>query len=273
MRRIVMTTVAAVALLLFGPAALAGSDSPTPYTVDATGITLPAGVVFRDNGHVNVRWNGGAAGLHFEAKCVTRTDAECAGARHSAAQYIGRSFIPWSAFGLTDGCVTWVQLSDFNEHFGEGGQEPVCLGSEEPCPTTSPSPTPTGTPSLPSSPAPTPTTSEPSPTVSPSSMPSPIVSPSSAPTVEPTRTPTGKPSPTPSLSSPTLAPSPSIAAPPMPPAPDPSPTDDVAERVVGGLAVTGVDTGLVFMTGLYLVVGGLIAWGLSYKKRHEGGAR
>ncbi|MCR6649758.1 MAG: LPXTG cell wall anchor domain-containing protein [Cellulomonas sp.] len=43
--------------------------------------------------------------------------------------------------------------------------------------------------------------------------------------------------------------------------------------VVGELAATGVDTGLVLMTGLYLLLGGLIAWGLHYKKRHEDGAR
>lgn len=264
MRRIVVTTVAAVALLLVGPAAMAGSDSPTPYTVDTYGITLPAGHVFRDNGHVNIRSTDGATGLHFEAKCVTRTDAECAGPRHTAAQYIGASFIPWSAFGLTDACVTWVQLSDFNEHFGEGGQEPVCLGTEEPCP----SPTPTASPSTPSSPSPTPTTSGPSPTGSPSSTPSPTISPTSVPTVEPTRPPTSRPSPTQSSSSPT----PSLA--PTSPAPEPTPTvAAVPSPVVGELAATGVDTGLVLMTGVYLLLGGLIAWGLHYKNRHEGGAR
>lgn len=118
-------------------ASAAGSDSPTPYTVDATGITLPAGDTFRDNGHVNINtslpsaWN-----LHFESKCIDRTDHECAGKLHNDAQYIGKSFVPWSAFGLSGAfCVRWVQISHYNEHFGEGGQKPVCVmppSEEEP---------------------------------------------------------------------------------------------------------------------------------------------
>ncbi len=110
-----------------------GSDSPTPYTVDQTGITLPAGDTFRDNGHVNIRTNLGNPGLHFEGKCINRTDAECAGARHAAAQFIEKSFIPWSAFGLNgEFCVSWVQISQYNEHFVEGGQAPVGMGCEQP---------------------------------------------------------------------------------------------------------------------------------------------
>lgn len=117
-----------------------GSDSPTPYSVTDTGITLPAGSTFPDNGHVNIRMlAGNTTGLHFESKCITRDDAECAGARHEAAQYIGASFIPWSAFGvdITTECVTWVQISTYNEHFGEGGQPPIgalCSGTDVPEP-------------------------------------------------------------------------------------------------------------------------------------------
>lgn len=112
-----------------------GSDSPTPYTVDQTGITLPAGDTFRDNGHVNITSNPSGTNLHFEGKCITRTDAECAGARHDAAQFIGKSFIPWSAFGLSgEFCVSWVQISNYNEHFGEGGQAPICVTKDKPKP-------------------------------------------------------------------------------------------------------------------------------------------
>lgn len=130
-----LTAIATAGLLLMGaaPALAGGSDSPTPYTVDATGITLPDGETFRDNGHVNIKTTSGPANLHFEGKCVNRTDAECAGERHDAAQFIGKSFIPWSAFGLTsEHCVSWVQLSDYNEHYGEGAQPPVCLTVTEP---------------------------------------------------------------------------------------------------------------------------------------------
>lgn len=108
----------------------AGSDGSTPYSVTTDGITLPSGSTFQDNGHVNLRTTVGNFNMHFEGKCITRTDAECSGARHDAAQFIGKSFIPWSAFGLTGQfCVSWVQISQFNEHFGEGGQTPVCVGT------------------------------------------------------------------------------------------------------------------------------------------------
>ena len=123
-----------LAVVPLGAAAnAAGSDAPTPYTVTKDGIQLPAGDTFRDNGHINIKVTGGSTkrDLHFEGKCITRTDAECAGDRHADAQYIGKSFIPWSAFGLKGSfCVTWVQISHYNEHFGEGGQSPVCVGDD-----------------------------------------------------------------------------------------------------------------------------------------------
>lgn len=121
-----------------------GSDSPTPYTVTAAGIQLPTGEVFRDNGHINVKAskNGPVlANVHMESKCIDRTDHECAGARHIAAQYIGKNFIPWEAFYDIKGtkfCIGWVQISGYNEHYGEGGQPPVGPGCE---PTPTPQPT------------------------------------------------------------------------------------------------------------------------------------
>ena len=122
----------AIVLLLAAPstalASAGGSDSPTPYTVDTEGITLPEGSVFLDNGHINVRTSDDrTVNVHFESKCIDRNDAECSGDRHKFAQYIGKSFIPWSVLGiyLRSECVAWVQLSAFNEHFGEGGQAPI----------------------------------------------------------------------------------------------------------------------------------------------------
>lgn len=186
-------------VVVFATAArAAGSDSPTPYTVDRTGITLPAGETFPDGAHVNVRWDGGAAGLHFEGKCVTRTDAECAGARHDAAQFIGASFIPWAAFGVpADACVVWVQISTYSEHFGEGGQSPVCLTEETPCPTESPSTTPT-----------TPTEPTSTPTEEPSTSPSetPTETPSTTPTPEPSSSASTTPTTPPATPDPTTEP-------------------------------------------------------------------
>jgi len=98
-----------------------GSDSPTPYTVDATGITLPSGATFPDGGHVNIKTSAGDKGIHFESLNWPDDNPK--------KYYIGKSFIPWSAFGLT-GCftVTWVQISMYNEHFGDGGQSPIQVG-------------------------------------------------------------------------------------------------------------------------------------------------
>ncbi|WP_084125456.1 hypothetical protein [Demequina sp. NBRC 110054] len=127
----IAAVVGAAALAVAGfaiPALAGGSDSPTPYTVSAAGITLPSGETFSDNGHINIKTTEGDFGIHFESKCIEKDDAECAGLKHEIAQYIGKSYIPWSVFGLSStACVSWVQLSQYNEHYGEGGQSPVCL--------------------------------------------------------------------------------------------------------------------------------------------------
>lgn len=196
----------------------AGSESPTPYTVDRTGITLPTGQAFPDNGHVNIRWNGGSAGLHFESKCITRTDAECAGARHEAAQYIGARFIPWTAFGVpADACIEWVQIAQYQEHYGEGGQSPVCLTEEEPCPTETPTtPGLTPSPSESAEPSPEPTPSTPTPT-----------GPTSTP--EPTATGPASPSPLPSDPEPSDSPTSPVTS-PTPGNTDPTPTSPALDE-------------------------------------------
>ena len=111
----IAVTVLALALLS------GGSDSPNPYTVDSAGITLPAGQTFQDHGHVNLVTSAGGKGIHFEALN-----------NQPSGKWIGEGFIPWSAFGLVScDTVSWVQLSQFNEHYGEGGQPAVTVG---PCP-------------------------------------------------------------------------------------------------------------------------------------------
>lgn len=251
----------------------AGSDSPTPYTVDRTGITLPPGETFPDNGHVNIRWNGGHAGLHFESKCITRTDAECAGARHEAAQYIGASFIPWTAFGVpVDACIEWVQIAQHPEHYGEGGQAPICLNKEEPCPTESTAPS--AEPSEPSQPTPTDVPSSPAPELS---APEPTTThPGSESSSTP---PPASPSPLPSDPEPSDSPT-SPATSPTPVNTDPTTTstghdgstttpnradvaDDRAPAVVKhtALAATGVEPWFVLGGAVVLVLIGAIAIG------------
>lgn len=108
-------------LLVTGSAAAAfagGSDDPTPYTVTADGLSLPAGRTFVEHDHVNVRYvvDGQtlAAQLHVQA-------ATAQGA------FAGRTGLAWTELGLPDRyCVTWVEVSGYNEHFGEGGQRPAC---------------------------------------------------------------------------------------------------------------------------------------------------
>lgn len=146
-----LSTAVLTAALVVAPAPLAwagGSDASTPYSVTAEGIQLPPGDVFPDDGHVNIRYTAGdeakEANVHFEGKCVERDDAGCAGVEHKWAQYIGQSFLPWSVLGVEGGdCVEWVQIGHHNEHFGEGGQEPVCLDTPAPAVTPEPKPTPT----------------------------------------------------------------------------------------------------------------------------------
>jgi hypothetical protein len=166
-----------VAVAVFFTASSAAHAEEVPFVVSAEGVTLPAGQTFPDGGHVNIQASQSHTDLHFEAKCIARVDAECAGALHDAAQYIGTSFIPWSAFGLTgEFCVPWVQVAGIDKHFGDAGETPICTGgtpsTTEPSPSPSPStptiptskPEPTSSPVLPeiSSPSTSPTLSSPS---------------------------------------------------------------------------------------------------------------
>lgn len=256
-------------LVLWALPAAAASDSPTPYTVDRTGITLPAGQTFPDGGHVNIEWGGIRSGLHFEGKCLTRTDAECAGARHDAAQFIGASFIPWAAFGVpADACITWVQISTFTEHFGEGGQPPVCLTEEEPW---TPEPQPTEPTEPTEDPSPTETAS-PSPSTTPTSSPSATTGPSPAPSAAPSETPS---TPVPS-SAPSEAPVPSRPSTPATPVTPPEdydqgdldvtyrsevsavdePTTPPAELAATGsdAMVIGITAAIALVLGAYLVL-------------------
>lgn len=202
--------------------AQAGSDSPTPYTVSADGITLPAGTVFPAHGHVNWRTTWAQHGIHLDPNNG-----------HHGAKYIGASFIP---FNLEPGeCITWVQVSLYDEHYGEGGQAPICRDAEteppaepEPTPTT-PTPEPTEEPTWTPEPTDTPTTAAPSdePSTTPSSEPtepSTTTPPSETPSEQPSETPTphetnGSTPPKPSTPQPEPSETPDPTEPPTPPAP------------------------------------------------------
>ena len=106
------------------------------FTVDEAGIHLSKPLP--DNGHINIRTASGSYNLHIEGKCVNRTDAECAGKVGNDAKMLGKKFIPWSAFygfKASNVCVSWVQVSTENYHFGEHGEAPVgCAPKPTPTP-------------------------------------------------------------------------------------------------------------------------------------------
>lgn len=96
------------------------SDSPVPYTVAPTGVTLPAGQTFPAHGHINIKITTAdgtyirSVNMHFDPNN-----------NQPGGAYIGQSFFPVS---LAEGeCIGWVQIHGYNEHFGEGGQSPVCV--------------------------------------------------------------------------------------------------------------------------------------------------
>lgn len=197
--RFMLAALLAAATLTLAPLAVAGSDDPTPYTVTSDGLTFPRPLVAHD--HVNVRLTDGTtASLHLDPNNG-----------HPGAAWVGVTFLPWSALGITSGCVAWVQVAGYDEHHGEGGQPPVCL-DDEPTgdPTTTPAPTddPTATEPTPEE---TTWTAEPEPTdeptpPTPSEQPSQPTDPSPTPPAtspeptEPAAT-TSAPEPTPSASS------------------------------------------------------------------------
>lgn len=118
-------------------ASAAGSGDPTPYVVTAQGVTLPAGVIFPSSGHVNYKatrldhTGERSFGVHFDPNN-----------KQPGGRFIGQAFFPFSNIGADDNygavtssaanafpdgyCITWVQVSMYNEHFGEGGQNPIC---------------------------------------------------------------------------------------------------------------------------------------------------
>lgn len=130
MKKFWIILVAIAALVLVGaPANATGSDGVPPYDVGKEGITLPEGDSFPAHGHINLKYtdfegnNEQSAGIHFDPNNG-----------HPGGQWIGESFIPWSAFGLTDNwCLSWVQIHGYNQHYGEGPHKELCIPPVDPC--------------------------------------------------------------------------------------------------------------------------------------------
>ena len=212
------------AVVLIPTAAIAGgSDSPTPYTVTAAGLQLPAGTTFEANGHINytvTRLDGSGARQFNVHESMPHNGQWPQGA------YIGKDYYPWTdhpdfrAAFPGDYCLVWVQVSAFNEHFGEGGQGPVCTTDREPTPTDPADPTPEPTPTDPADPAdptPKPTPTDPADPADPT--------PTDRPTTPVGATPPPKTDPTPTPTDPTGPVEPEGPAQPTEPATPLTPTD------------------------------------------------
>lgn len=179
LRRILTATLCAGLILGTAPAAQAGgSDSPTPYRVTVEGIYLPEGTTFPVHGHVNWHTTWAQHGIHFDPNNG-----------HPGAQYIGKNFLAWPHPLEPGECITWVQISMYNEHFGEGRQDPVCSPTDIPTEDPTEDPTWTETPEPTAEPTDQPTDPEvePEPTTSapPTDQTEPSTPPSSEPSVEP----------------------------------------------------------------------------------------
>jgi len=106
-----------------------GSDGCTPYTVTYSGLTYTDGTKIQNNGDINMGYitcssykpgqlytsNPGWSVKQYDTHFVTGG---------TSGSYIGKSSFPWNlAAGY---CIVWVQSSTCNQHYGEGGQLPVC---------------------------------------------------------------------------------------------------------------------------------------------------
>lgn len=281
---------AAVAVLaiagaaVIAPVSAVATDGHEPtfrVTMTPPGVQLINGTVFADNDHINVHTTTGNYNFHFEGKCVTRTDAECAGVRHEVAQFIGADFFPLQQFVPELGCVSWVQVAGHNYHY---------YGT---CSTPSPSPTPTptwtGTPTPSTTPTPTPTPNG-TPTPSPSTTPEPTATATPTPTSTPEPTATPTPTPTPTSSS-TPTPTPSTSSTPTPsdtpsstptptssttPGPQPSasegvgPTPQYTEATRRGLPMTGGTFGPALMIAGVCFAAALAAKVVDRRRRKAG---
>ncbi|MCC2320777.1 hypothetical protein [Cellulomonas xiejunii] len=248
------TTTALTALLLVGAAtaASAGSDAPPPYRVTGTALELPVGATLQVHGHVNV--------VYTSARGTASRNVHIEGPGTPFGDLVGTSVLTWDRAGLPpDACITWVQVSGYDEHYGEGGQAPVCR---------------TGTPSA----APEPAPSDGAPALPPVA-PAPIATAPAAPPVDaPAPAAPGEPiASAPTEVAPAPAEAPAAPAPAVPPAPaeraevlaadapTPAPSPTAAGAVVERsevLAATGARTGaIVGGAALALAAGSaLVLW-------------
>ncbi|WP_084125457.1 hypothetical protein [Demequina sp. NBRC 110054] len=125
------TAVTAAAMIAGALAVPALAADGSGVTIDDSGITLPAGDTFLDGGTIAVSGSQGTYGYTFDADCIDSDSGSCAGETHELAQYIGESFVPWSALGISgDFCITWVNLSLYDGAIYTDTTDSRCVGSD-----------------------------------------------------------------------------------------------------------------------------------------------
>ncbi|MEO6114839.1 MAG: hypothetical protein ABIP33_00480 [Pseudolysinimonas sp.] len=122
------------------------SDGPIPYTLTTTSLTLSSGHTFTSSSPTNdgnvsyIPLSQYTAGQtytsHPASWTITTINFHIEQNPHTGKAMIGQSTLPFdqtSSDGAFRGtlpatgyCIVWVQVDGYNEHFGEGGQAPLC---------------------------------------------------------------------------------------------------------------------------------------------------
>lgn len=133
-----------------GPAVALGSpgtsDGPIPYSLTTTSLTLSSGHTFNSSSPTNdgnvkyIPLSQYVAGQSYTSQgsnwTVVNINFHIEQNAGFGASMIGKSVLPFDSAasgGAFRGtlpssgyCIVWVQVDGYNEHFGEGGQAPLC---------------------------------------------------------------------------------------------------------------------------------------------------
>jgi hypothetical protein len=147
------TLLVAVSLSLVGVAGAADalgspgtSDGPIPYTLTTTSLTLSSGHTFNSSSPTNdgnlkyiplAQYSAGQSYTsHPSSWTITNINFHIEQNPHTGKAMIGASTLPFDqtasdgafrgTLPSTGYCIVWVQVDGYNEHFGEGGQAPLC---------------------------------------------------------------------------------------------------------------------------------------------------
>lgn len=122
------------------------SDGPIPYTLTTTSLTLSSGHTFNSSSPTNdgnvayiplAQYTAGQTYTSHPASwTITNINFHIEQNPNTGKAMIGLSTLPFDkttsdgafrgTLPSTGYCIVWVQVDGYNEHFGEGGQAPLC---------------------------------------------------------------------------------------------------------------------------------------------------